>query len=327
MKIAIVGAGIMGLSIRRSLVAAGLDVTVFDQFPPMHRRGSSHGNSRIVRVAYADSFYAEIMRETIPLWRVWQGASTQPFLHEVGIVYFGSESNPDLVGVRDALASIGTPAITVTPTDFVLQPHELALLSEDGGWVHANHVRRFLAAPVVDQKIDEPTALLKHFDRVVLAQGAFARHPELKPRMQTVAYVEGIRYGPVWIDADGDMMYGFPSEPGRADFKIGIHNFGIECDPEQPDREADAESLDRIRDYAHRRFGIADPKITEAVSCLYTMTDDEDFRIDWASDRTLIVSPCSGHGFKFAPYIGDLVKRVLTGEASIPARFLLQDSP
>ena len=325
MKIAVIGAGVMGLSINRSLALAGANVTLFDQHEPMHRRGSSHGNSRIVRVAYADQFYAEIMKETMQIWRSWAAEVSQKFLFEVGMVYFGSASNPDLVGVRQALDAIGTPATEVASSQFRLVEGELALQSNDGGWVHANRVREFLAAPTIQAKIDDPIELLKQFDRVVLARGAFAIHTNLTPRMQTVAYSEGRRTGPVWIDADGDMMYGFPSEPGRQDFKIGIHNFGVACDPTQLDRTPDSESLARIREYANRRFGIDNPTITESVSCLYTMTQDEDFRIGWTDDRVLLVSPCSGHGFKFAPYIGDLVRRVLTEEASIPARFLLRE--
>ena len=44
--------------------------------------------------------------------------------------------------------------------------------------------------------------------------------------------------------------------------------------------------------------------------CFYTNTPDLHFAIDWlpdTKDRVLIVSPCSGHGFKFAPAIGEMV--------------------
>ena len=45
--------------------------------------------------------------------------------------------------------------------------------------------------------------------------------------------------------------------------------------------------------------------------CLYTNTPDRHFLIDWTSDRVLLVSACSGHGFKFAPAIGELAAQLV----------------
>jgi sarcosine oxidase len=48
---------------------------------------------------------------------------------------------------------------------------------------------------------------------------------------------------------------------------------------------------------------------------MYTNTPDHDFIIDWHPhhDRVLILSPCSGHGFKFASAIGEIVADMVTG--------------
>ena len=62
--------------------------------------------------------------------------------------------------------------------------------------------------------------------------------------------------------------------------------------------------MEAIRDLARRRFGLADPRVTEAKTCLYTWKDNEDFVIGRATAKTVFASPCSGHGFKFGPWVG-----------------------
>jgi sarcosine oxidase len=52
--VAIIGAGVMGLAAAHGLARAGCDVVVYEQFEQGHARGSSHGRSRIVRLAYAE---------------------------------------------------------------------------------------------------------------------------------------------------------------------------------------------------------------------------------------------------------------------------------
>lgn len=276
MKVAVVGAGVMGLSVANSLVDAGAQVTVFEPFDHLHNRGSSHGSSRIVRVAYIDRFYAEIMLRTMPIWRAWQALSERQFLHEVGIVYLGEVTSPDLVCVRDALRSLGQdPRILGAHTfdnlitDLRFLGMEGCIHAVDGGWVDADQVRRFLWERIsgrvewVQERIRNLEALSQQFDRVVLCVGCWAKefcNWTLVPRLQTVAYFEGTHTGPVWIDASGDMMYGFPSERGRTDFKVGIHHLGTDFDPEEFPRKPDSESLDRLTDYVKARFGIKKPE-------------------------------------------------------------------
>jgi sarcosine oxidase len=50
----------------------GHEVTIFDKFLPDHTNGGPHGSSRIVRDAYPDPFYTEIMQEVYPLWQELQ---------------------------------------------------------------------------------------------------------------------------------------------------------------------------------------------------------------------------------------------------------------
>ena len=64
-----------------------------------------------------------------------------------------------------------------------------------------------------------------------------------------------------------------------------------------------------------------------AKTCLYTVTEDFGFVIDFlpGSENVLVVSPCSGHGFKHSAGVGLLAKQMVTGEETFttthPFRF------
>ena len=68
MNIAVIGLGGTGSAALRFLAAAGHKVTGYERFEIGHKRGSSHGNSRIIRYAYPDPLYTNLMTAAFPLW-------------------------------------------------------------------------------------------------------------------------------------------------------------------------------------------------------------------------------------------------------------------
>jgi glycine/D-amino acid oxidase-like deaminating enzyme len=60
--------------------------------------------------------------------------------------------------------------------------------------------------------------------------------------------------------------------------------------------------------------------LAKIEKCYYTVTKSEDFLIDWSDEHenVLVVSPCSGHGFKFGPVIGKVVSDLLISDQTIP---------
>jgi sarcosine oxidase len=91
--------------------------------------------------------------------------------------------------------------------------------------------------------------------------------------------------------------------------KLMVDRIGPEVAPGDPDRAVDADRLRRLHAYATGLLPGLSGEIIEAVSCRYTMTPDEDFIIDRHPEypQIVIASPCSGHGFKFAVAIGQIV--------------------
>ncbi|MFM9106216.1 MAG: N-methyl-L-tryptophan oxidase [Chloroflexota bacterium] len=100
--------------------------------------------------------------------------------------------------------------------------------------------------------------------------------------------------------------------------KALIDRLGRIVDPEDPDRDVDAGPLEMVRQYAMEMLPQCTGEVTWSGSCRYTMTPDEHFVIDQlpGQPNVVIASPCSGHGFKFAPVIGDILADLATDGAT-----------
>lgn len=71
---------------------------------------------------------------------------------------------------------------------------------------------------------------------------------------------------------------------------------------------------------AKQLFGDKFKKVNKVDSCYYTVSKSEQFIIDWIDpqdEKILIVSCCSGHGFKFSPVLGKIVSDVITTNKSM----------
>jgi len=85
-KIAVIGAGVMGLATARALERQGQSVVVYDQFESGHARGSSHGRSRIFRLAYAEEEYVRLAQESLGLWRRLEAETGETLLELNGLL-------------------------------------------------------------------------------------------------------------------------------------------------------------------------------------------------------------------------------------------------
>jgi sarcosine oxidase len=106
------------------------------------------------------------------------------------------------------------------------------------------------------------------------------------------------------------------------DRKIGEHAGGHETSAAERDGVIDPESRRRVVAYVQRWLPGLEPTPRGEATCLYTETPSEDFVLDRVHDL-VICSPCSGHGAKFAPLIGEFVADLVTGAGDVPERFRL----
>lgn len=111
----------------------------------------------------------------------------------------------------------------------------------------------------------------------------------------------------IWEWAAGQLFYGFPDQGSGV--KVAIHHQGEPADPDTVQRPAGPEEAERLRVIMAELTPAFNGRLLESAVCLYTNTPDGDFLIDRspADARVILASPCSGHGFKFAPALGEVL--------------------
>jgi sarcosine oxidase len=117
------------------------------------------------------------------------------------------------------------------------------------------------------------------------------------------------------IESRHGMHYGVPPH-GDAGVKAAKHHHRDQAvDPDGYDRTVSADDERLIRAALADHIPAADGRLLAAKTCLYTMTPDGDFLIDRlpGHPNVIVASPCSGHGFKFAPVIGEILADLATG--------------
>lgn len=113
-------------------------------------------------------------------------------------------------------------------------------------------------------------------------------------------------------------LYGFPAMDGPGGgMKVASEQFAETTDAQSIKRDVSPEEIAYVYDNLVRpHFRNVGPRCVRTKTCLYTVTPDSGFVIDQHpdSERVLIASPCSGHGFKHSPAIGEVLADLATGQ-------------
>jgi len=125
----------------------------------------------------------------------------------------------------------------------------------------------------------------------------------------------------LWQFDGGRFFYGFPDLGSGV--KVAFHHDGEVTTVESVRRDVAPEEVEATRAVLRRFLPAADGPLRASVVCVYTNTRDAHFFIDHhpRHPQVLIASPCSGHGFKFAPVIGEVLADIVQ---DVPPRFDLQ---
>jgi sarcosine oxidase len=307
MRVAVVGAGINGVAAAYALARGGDEVTLYEQFQLGHLLGSSHGTSRIFRLAYPQAEWVRLAQEALPGWRELEADSGETLLELNGLVELAPHG---VDGSRAALEACGARFEEIAFPGF----DGSALFQPDAGIIRADLAHRaFLegalrrgASLVEEARIERLDAL--DTDAVVVTAGAWLRGliPDLpvRPTRETVCYFRLDGAPPPLIELGterGECFYALRDPDGG--IKAGLHRSGPNADPDDGGGP-DPEIVALLCAWVATRFPGVDPEPQRVETCFYTNTDDERFILE-RRGRIVVGSACSGHAFKFAPAVGE----------------------
>jgi sarcosine oxidase len=345
--VVVVGVGGMGSAAMYHLARRGKRVLGLERFDVPHEHGSSHGLTRIIRLAYFEhSSYVPLLRRSYELWRELEAEAGEQLLHITGIV----EGGPRILdGVLRSCADHDLPHEVLRgdevarrfpayrlPADF-----EVAFQSE-GGFVlpercivaHVDGALREGAVVRARERVLEWAASengvrvttdrgVIEADRLVLTAGAWsqevARLPDglVRGVRQSLAWLQPTRPAfftpaafPVFnLDLDGEHFYGFPAF-GIPGFKLGRYDHhGEGGDPDTISREPTLDDETPLRAFTQRYFPEGAGPTIALKTCLFEPSPDEHFLIDSHPETDLAVlgAGFSGHGFKFCSVVGEIL--------------------
>jgi sarcosine oxidase len=367
MKVIIVGGGIVGLSTAWALTKRGHQVTLIErgQIPnPMAASGDHH---RIMRRAYsAASGYAPTITEAFEAWdSVWEDIGAN-YYDARGFLLFSHYDGDDADVFRQGLDAGGFGYEYLKDEDWEQRfpflnrdKMEWGVFSTEGGELHCRKIaiglRNWLlkhGAALHENTdvtaIDTDNAVVTiadgstlSADRVVVAAGGWT--PDLIPQMheQLIIYRTAVVYmnppahhaaawaaSPVILDIGGKIE-GYVLPPsGGAGLKFGSTQHRRKAENADTNRVARTNEGHEMLAYFQGVIRDLDQyQPLEVVTCAYTFTHDENFTAE-QHGRTLVVSACSGHGYKFGSAVGiRAADAVETGDMDgfkrwlVPARF------
>jgi monomeric sarcosine oxidase len=351
--VAVIGLGLSGSAAAWAAARRGHTVAAFEAYAPGHRRGSSHGHSRIFRRAYLDPLYVELTGRAGRLWERLAAEAGRPLLDRVGGVDHGPGREPERMAAL--LREHGVPAELLDPAEAARRWPGVrfsgpAVHDPEGGVIDPEAAMtamvRLAAAAGAQVAYDTPVNGIEpgddgvrfqagaetwHAGTVVVAAGSWVGPlldglvslPPLTVTQQQVFYFHPREPGP-WptivhgASPESLEMYALPEGPL---FKVGEHVNGTVTTAGTRDFTVDPQARERALAYVREWLPGLDPVVRSETTCLYTRAPGEDFILD-RQGPIVVCSPCSGHGAKFAPLIGELVTDLVEGGTPI-ARFAL----
>ena len=315
----VIGCGGMGSSIVCALAQRGVRVLGVDQHAVPHCRGSSHGQTRIIRQAYFEHpDYVPLLLEAYRQWVELEACAGQKLLHQTGLLQVGPPDGFLVPGVRASADAHQLPIETFTGREiaenfpgFHAAEDCVGLFERQAGYLLVEEA----ISAYLDQAINAGAQILTDRQparwsvdgqgvRVAVGEEVFAAGQlvvaagswtnqlviDLGVELQVVKKHmywfanESSRYrhqSPVFFyETPQGYFYGFPQLDARG-IKVADHRGGERvADPGRLDATIDRDDQRRIEKFLCDHLPDISPQVTDHQVCMYTRSPDEHFIID-----------------------------------------------
>jgi sarcosine oxidase len=361
----VIGGGVVGAATAYALTLRGERVLLLEQYERGHHNGSSHGATRIFRQGYADAEYVALTTRALRLWEALEAEVGEELIVRTGAVDHGRPEVVDAIAA--ALSDAGIAHETLTTDDAAVRWPGIAFEGHVLTHATAGRIRSDRAIEVfltlaeqtglaelrfetrvdgIDDHGDAVTLTLsdgsaQRTTSVVAAVGSWAPAlvgdllarrgaglPAIRVTQEQPAHFPSHLPDQAWPSfvhwAEGDDVYGLLT-PGEG-VKVGFHGTGPIVDPDHRDFTPVPAEAERLQAYVARYVPGVDATRPTFISCLYDNSPDEDFVIDRRGPVT-VATGFSGHGFKFAPLLGDMIAELAIGGSPRTRFSLSKPSP
>lgn len=340
---------------RRGLAVVGFD----RHTPPHDQGSSHGGSRIIRCAHFEGPEYAPLAIRSWELWESLGDRAGSPLVLPTGGLNLGAPGSALVEGSKRAAEAHGLPHEMLEAAEvrrrwpvFTPAPGTVALYEEQAGLLRleagvVEHLKAAVAlgaalvpdTPVLRWDADpsgegvrvETSIATQEAGHLVLTAGpwtpdllgASVAPIEVQRTMQCwFSPPDGVAAPPVfiWESDDGDFLYGVPPHDGRG-LKVGIHGRGPVCTPESVERTVAAGEIDEVRRALAGRLVALEGEPLEASVCLYANAPDGHFVLGRHPEhpQVFLAAGLAGHGFKFAPVVGEiLADLVTTGSTAHP---------
>lgn len=348
----VVGLGGVGSSALSHLARSGLHVLGLEQFQVGHDRGSSHGETRVIRKAYFEHpSYVPLLKRAYELWDRLQQESETVLFERCGVVQVGPPDGEVIQGVLQSarvhqlkIDSLDHEQLAEVAPQLRMPEGMTAVFEEDGGLLHVEDCVRAHARDAIrhgatilqgervlswqdskDRVVVRTPSDNYSADRVLFCTGAWTSgllqglQVRLEVRRKLLAWSDAEpawQNSPVFLYEFGEeVFYGFPDRGNGV--KVAEHSGGEVADPDTLDRELRTGELNGVHRFNQRWLkGLKAP--CRHVVCMYTMSPDEHFILGQHPERSrvFLAAGLSGHGFKFCTVLGEGLAQMMTANTT-----------
>jgi sarcosine oxidase len=345
--IIVIGLGANGSSALWHLAKTGKRILGLDRFTPPHQKGSSHGESRIIRQAYHESpLYVPLVKAAYPLWAELERTSGKTLFQKTGGLLLGAPETTVVQGARLSAETHDIPFEWLESTAIrnrfpafkpkkgtvgvlekeagILFPEEcirafLTQAEKNGATIHTGEPVQTIA-PQKDKVIITTATTTYETEKCIVSAGAWLNtllpelHLPLSVRRQPLFWFRNTNesFGPAKMpifiwEYEKEKMFYGFPDLGNG-AKLAPHHGGRPINPDDLKTDTTPAEIDAIATLAKEYLDF-DPVFDHATTCMYTNTPDEHFIVSPHPHypNIIVARPCSGHGFKFSSLTGQLL--------------------